>query len=114
MRKEPLAALVERLPTDWIRNYVTTFEVGRVQGYPEKRFVNARGQCCLVGALAGARTARAMIASPLWRRFLGSELEEISRRFEDLEVTGQEFYEEALLALARRAPGGRARRARTH
>jgi len=37
--------------------------------------------------------------------FLGSDLETLSRRFEAARLTGQEFYEEALMVLAARAAG---------
>lgn len=97
-----LSELVERLPTAWLENYVRTFEAGRVQKHPQARFVNARSECCLVGSLAGARSNEEFVRSELWRRFLGTELEQISRLFESGWVTGQEFYEEVLLALAAR------------
>ena len=97
-----LHCILRELPTAWIENYIATFEAGRVQKHPHARFVNRQGECCLVGALAGARTAAEVTTSPVWRVFLGSRLEELSRRFEARLVSGQEFYEEALLALVAR------------
>lgn len=94
--------LIQTLPTQWIENFVAAFEAGRVQKHPQARFVNRRGECCLVGALAGARSAPDVVRSPVWSQFLGSPLEEISRHFESRRVTGQEFYEEAVLALTAR------------
>jgi hypothetical protein len=95
-----LAQLIRSMPTRWVANYVQAFESGRVQKHPHARFVNQAGECCIVGALAGARTAADVAASPVYAGFLGSGLEELSRRFESRRLTGQEFYEEALLALA--------------
>ena len=95
--------IVGRLPTEWLENYVAAFEAGRVQKHPQARFVNERGECCIVGALAGAASAEAFAGSALWRMFLGSELETLSRRFEAARLTGQQFYEEALMVLAARS-----------
>jgi len=103
-----LSELVARLPTRWLENYVAAFEAGRVQRHPQARFVNAAGECCLVAALAGVRAAAELVSTPVWDRFLGSELEELSRRFEARRVTPQAFYEEALLVLAARRAGARA------
>src|SRR5690606_35286194 len=100
---EQWQVIVGRLPTEWLESYVAAYEAGRVQKHPQARFVNARGECCLVGALAGAATAQAFVATPQWHVFLGGELEELSREFEAGRVTGQAFYEEVLLALASRA-----------
>lgn len=97
-----LSELVERLPTAWLENYTVVFEAGRVQRHAHARFLNARGECCIVGALAGAASAEALVGSELWRQFPGSELEELSRRFERGRLTGQDVYEEVLLALAER------------
>lgn len=94
--------LVRELPTEWIENFVTTFEEGRLQKHPQARFVNGRGECCLVGALAGARSGEDVVRSEVWQAFLSSSLEELSRRFEACRLTGQAFYEEAVLALAAR------------
>lgn len=94
--------LVRELPTEWIENFVATFEAGRVQKYPHARFVNARGECCLVGALAGARSGEDVVRSEVWQAFRNSSLEELSRRFEACRLTGQTFYEEAVLALTAR------------
>src|SRR5690606_20933119 len=96
---------VGRLPTEWLENYVAALEAGRVQKHPQARCVTGGGECCMVGALAGAASAEAFAGSPLWRLFLGSELETLSRRFEAARLTGQEFYEEALMVLAARAAG---------
>ncbi|HEX7051286.1 MAG TPA: hypothetical protein VF188_13855 [Longimicrobiales bacterium] len=106
--KKGLDELVERLPTAWLENYVAAFEAGRVQPHPQARFVNARGECCLVAALAGATSAEALVRSEVWDRFLGSALEELSRRFESCRLTGRAFYEEAVLALAARRGAARA------
>jgi hypothetical protein len=95
---------LERVPTAWIRNYVAAFETGRVQKHPQARFVNDRGECCLVAAMAGARSAAEFVASPQWAAFPGTVLEELSRHFESCRVTAQDVYEEALLALAVRRP----------
>lgn len=100
--EQRLSELVEALPTTWLENYVETYEAGRVQEHPHARFVNAKGECCLVGALAAAGDARAVVGSALWARFPGTELEELSRRFEARRLSGQDVYEEALLALATR------------
>ena len=97
-----IPALVQVLPTPWIENFVAAFEAGRVQKYPHARFVNRYGECCVVGALADARSAADMVRSPLWAAFNGSVLEELSRRFEARSLTSQEFYEEALLVLTTR------------
>ncbi len=94
--------LLQALPSTWIENFVAAFEAGRVQKHPQARFVNGYGECCLVGALAGARSAADMVLSPVWHAFPGTALEELSRRFEARLVSGQEFYEEALLVLAAR------------
>jgi len=99
---EQLKDIVGRLPTEWLENYVAAFEEGRVQKHPQARFVNDRGECCIVGALAGAASAQAFAGSALWRAFLGSDLETLSRRFEAARLTGQQFYEEALMVLAAR------------
>lgn len=98
-------SIVRHIATDAIHNFITAFESGRVQKYPQARFVNRQGECCLVGALAGVRTAAEMVGSPLWQGFLGSAFEELSRRFEARRLTAQEFYEECLLALAAREAG---------
>lgn len=97
-----LYELIGQLPTRWIENFVDAFEEGRVQKHPQARFVNRRGECCLVGALAGARSAAEVVMSEVWPVFLNSPLEELSRRFETRSVTAQTFYEEALLALTAR------------
>lgn len=99
--------LIERLPSGWLENYVSAFEGGRVQKHPHARFVTASGESCLVGALAGARTSAEVVASPVWSRFLGTELEDLSRHFEARRLTAQEVYEEVLLALATRKPEAR-------
>jgi hypothetical protein len=87
-----IPALVQVLPTPWIENFVAAFEAGRVQKYPHARFVNRYGECCVVGALADARSAADMVRSPLWAAFNGSVLEELSRRFEARTLTSQDFY----------------------
>ncbi|MGH7577310.1 MAG: hypothetical protein ACREM1_19550 [Longimicrobiales bacterium] len=94
--------LVRELPTEWIENFVAAFEEGRVQKHPHARFVNGRGECCLVGALAGARSGEDVVRSEVWRAFRSSSLEELSRRFERCRLTGQAFYEEAVLELTAR------------
>lgn len=94
--------LVAQMPTAWLENYVNFFEAGRVQKHPQARFVNERGECCLVGALAGAEDAESFVRSEHWAQFLGGGLEELSRRFESRRLTGQEMYEEALLVLTER------------
>ncbi|MGH7555845.1 MAG: hypothetical protein ACREMQ_22820 [Longimicrobiales bacterium] len=81
---------------------MAAFEAGRVQKYPHARFVNRYGECCVVGALADARSAADMVRSPLWAAFNGSVLEVLSRRFEARTLTSQDFYEEALLVLTTR------------
>lgn len=98
----PVHSLIDALPTAWIENYVAAFETGRVQKHPHARFVNAAGECCIVGALAGARTSADVKRSVIWTMFLGGPLEELSRRFEARWLSGQEVYEEALLVLATR------------
>lgn len=95
--------LVEALPTQWLENYVATYEAGRVQRHPQTRFVNGRGECCVVAALAGVRDARELMATPVWSSFLGGPLEELSRRFEGRRLTGASFYDEAVLALVGRS-----------
>jgi len=97
-----VAELIAALPDVWLENYVATYEAGRVQKHPHARFVNAVGECCLVAALAGADSAAALVDSPVWRRFHGSELESLSRLFESRRLTGPDFYVEVLLALAAR------------
>jgi hypothetical protein len=99
---QPLPALIEQLPTHWVRRFVAAFEAGRVQKHPHARFVNAEGECCLVGALAGVRTSSEFAATELASRFVGGPLEALSRGFEARRYTAQMFYEEALLALAAR------------
>lgn len=106
MKERRIGELVEALPTEWLQNFVACYEAGRVQRHPQARFVNAAGECCLVAGLAGADSAAAMVRSECWRKFLGTELEELSRRFETRQVTGAEFYMEVLLALAARAEAG--------
>jgi len=98
-----IATIFAQLPTAWIENYVRTFEAGRVQKHPHARFVNARGECCLVAALAGIERSEDFCGTEQARTFLGSPLEQISRAFEARRITGQEFYEEALLVLAQRS-----------
>lgn len=100
--KRQLSELAAAVPTDFLENFVTAFEAGRVQRHPGARFVNRLGECCIVGGLAGAIKSSDMVSSAIWSRFLGTELEELSRRFESRRLSGQEFYEEALLALAER------------
>jgi hypothetical protein len=99
-----LAQIVAAIPTEWIEQYVHVFEAGRVQRHPQARFVNGAGECCVVGALAGARSSAELVASPVYAGFVGGVLEELSRRFETGRLSGQSFYEEALLALAARRP----------
>ena len=99
---QPLPALIDQLPTRWVRRFVAAFEAGRVQKHPHARFVNARGECCLVGAMAGVKTSREFAESELAAEFLGGPLEAVSRGFEARRFTAQEFYEEALLVLAAR------------
>ena len=99
-----LARFIDDLPTAWIHRFIDVFEDGRVQKHPHARFVNARGECCLVGALAGARSSAEFARSDVASRFRGTAVEALSRGFEAGRITGQEFYEEALLALAARTP----------
>jgi hypothetical protein len=99
-----IAELTDALPTAWLGTYIRMFEAGRVQKHPHARFVDARGECCIVAALAGAATAADVVESPVWSCFRGSELEELSRRFEAGRLTGQEFYEECLLVETLRRP----------
>jgi hypothetical protein len=101
--------LVAGLATAWLENYARAYEAGRVQKHPQARFVNASGECCLVGALAGVDSASQMLKTDVWQNFLGSELEELSRRFEARRLSGWEFYQEVLLALAARSVALRAR-----
>lgn len=105
MRERGLNELVAALPTDWLENYVETFEAGRVQRHPRARFVTEEGECCLVAAMAAARSGHEFTRSKVWSWLLGTELEELSRRFEARRVSGQELYDETLLALARRRAG---------
>lgn len=95
--------LLQDLPSDWIRNLVDAFEEGRLQKHPQCRFVNASGECCVVGALAGARSREELVGGAIWRKFRGSQLEELSRCFEARRLSGQEVYEAALLVLAARS-----------
>lgn len=94
--------LIAELPTPWLRTYIRVFEAGRVQKQPQARFVNARAECCLVAALMGADTAGDVVRSAAWAQFRGTVLEELSRRFESRRLTGQQFYEECLLAASAR------------
>jgi len=98
----PDCRLIAGLPTAWLENYVRMFEAGRVQKHPQACFVNEVGECDLVGALAGAASGSEFVQTEQWARFLGSELEELSRRFEAGQLVGQQFYEEVLLALVER------------
>jgi hypothetical protein len=98
-----VAELLDGMPTDRLQMYVSVFEAGRVQAWPQARFVNEAGECCIVGALAGARTSAEFASLPLYAGFRGGVLEELSRRFEARSLTGQDFYEECLLVLAARA-----------
>jgi hypothetical protein len=98
----PMTELMSGLPTAWVERFVECFEAGRLQKHPQARFINERGECCLVGALAGARSAAELLASPVYASFLGTELETLSRHFEAGRLTGQDFYEESLLLLATR------------
>lgn len=104
MTDKSLQTLVRQLRTDWLENYVQTFEAGRVQKHPHARFVTAKGECCVVAAMAAARSGDAFVGSEHWMLLLGTELEELSRRFEARRLTSQDVYEEALLALAERRP----------
>jgi hypothetical protein len=97
-----LNRLIDSLPIEWIENYVAAFEAGRVQKHPQARFVNARGECCIVAALAGVSTGVELTKTPIWSHFLGTVLEELSCGFESRRLTGQQFYEEAVLALVAR------------
>ena len=103
MHELAVTELIEQLPTQWVRTYIRVFEAGRVQTRPQARFVNARAECCLVAALVGAATAGDLVRSAAWAQFRGTVLEELSRRFESRLLTGQEFYEECLLAVTVRA-----------
>jgi hypothetical protein len=94
--------LVASLPTEWLENYVGTYEAGRVQRHPQTRFVNARGECCLVAALAGVRCGRELTGTRAWATFRGGPLEELSRLFEARRLSGGSFYDEAVLALVER------------
>ncbi|HWV57672.1 MAG TPA: hypothetical protein VNZ57_09495, partial [Longimicrobiales bacterium] len=76
---ERVDELVAAMPDAWLENYVAKYEAGLVQRHPQARFVNAAGECCLVAALAGVDSSRELLGSPVWRRFLGSELETLSR-----------------------------------
>lgn len=106
---QPATAFVHLLPTTWIENFVRTFEDGRVQKHPHARFVNATGECCLVGALAGIRRSDEFGRTEVGRRFSGSPVEALSRAFEARRITAQEFYEEALLTLVSRSVAAPAR-----
>jgi len=97
-----LPDLIAVLPTAWIENFIAAFEAGRVQKHPQAKFVNGRGECCIVGGLAGARDVAGFAASAQVADFLGTPLEALSRAFEAGRLTGQQFYEEALLALTAR------------
>jgi len=97
-----LNRLIDSLPLGWIENFVAAFEAGRVQKHPQARFVNAQGECCIVAALAGVSTGIELTKTPIWSGFLGSVPEELSRRFESRRLTGQQFYEEAILTLVAR------------
>jgi hypothetical protein len=95
--------IIADLPADWIRNYVRNFEAGRVQKHPQARFINVHGECCIVAAMSNARSAVEFSKTPVWAAFAGSGLETLSRAFEARRLTSQQFYEEALLALALRS-----------
>lgn len=97
--------LAATLPTDWIDNYIAMFEAGLVQKHPHARFVNACGECCIVGALVAARSGRDVVESDAWRHFRGSVLEQLSRAFETGRMTGQDFYEASVLVRAARTAG---------
>ena len=97
-----LNGVMAGLPSVWLENYVAAFEAGRVQKHPHARFVNRFGECCIVAAMAGVARGEELVGSGAWQCFNGSELEQLSRAFESCQVTGQEVYEEVLLALAAR------------
>jgi hypothetical protein len=102
MQDLAVSELIAMLPTRWVRTYIGMFEAGRVQKQPQARFVNMQAECCLVAALVGASSAGDVVRSAAWAQFRGTELEELSRRFESCRLTGQEFYEECLLFMASR------------
>ncbi|MFW6079712.1 MAG: hypothetical protein ACODAE_08830 [Gemmatimonadota bacterium] len=102
MREKRLDELLEALPTSWLENYVEMFEAGRVQRHPRARFVTEKGECCLVAAMSASTSRTEFVGSEQWSMLLGTELEELSRRFETRRLTAQRVYEEALLVLAHR------------
>ncbi|MFW6080067.1 MAG: hypothetical protein ACODAE_10625 [Gemmatimonadota bacterium] len=102
MREMRVDELLGGLPTSWLENYVETFEAGRVQRHPRARFVTEKGECCLVAAMSASRSRADFVGSKQWTLLLGTELEELSRRFEARLLTAQQVYEEVLLELARR------------
>lgn len=97
-----LQRVVAELPSALLENFVEWFEAGRVQRYPQARFVNAAGECCLVAAMAGVTSAAELTRTPAWKEFPGSALEALSRAFESRRVRAHELYDEALLALSSR------------
>lgn len=100
--------LIQRLPGHMLSNYVRRYEAGGVQERPRLRFVDGEGRACVAGALAGAASAADFASGPCGRDFLGSDLEAVSRLFEDGRLTAAQMYRECLLERARRAAGRRA------
>jgi hypothetical protein len=103
MRSAQVCELVGQLPTAWLKNYEAAFEARRLQKFPQAKYVNGSGECCPVCAMAGARSVEELVGSEIWPRILGSELEELSRRFESGKLTAYDLYDEVVLALIARS-----------
>jgi hypothetical protein len=103
MRTAQVFELVGRLPTPWLKNYEAAFEARRLQKFPQAKFVNRAGECCPVCAMAGATSVEELVGSEIWPRIMGSELEELSRRFEGGRLTAGELYDEVVLTLVARS-----------
>ena len=102
---DPMTEL-SHLPDRLLRNFVRAFEDGRVQRRPRLRFVDAEGRACIVGAMAGVASSRALARTEVFRTFRSGPLLSLSRRFEAAELTAEDVYDACVLELARRAGGG--------
>lgn len=95
--------LLERLRDEMLENYIRAYEGGRIQGRPRLRFVDREGRACPAAAFAGAGDRADFAGSEPFTRFLGSDLEAISRCFESGQLEPSELYRDCVLERARRS-----------
>ena len=99
--------LLQNLGGEMLDSYIRSYEEGRIQPCPRLRFVDREGRTCPAAAFAGAGHGAEFTASEAFVRFLGSDLEAISRRFESGELDASDLYRDCLLERARRKESSR-------